>query len=174
MPDGNTIAHLEVIRQDIRDEIKRRIEQRDKFSIQLTFSLGAIVAVSFSTTGFGKVLIAAPLVSIYFTMLIIYSYRLHDLLAAYLREEIEPKLARLCGTSLEIEWETYYKDKKHEKPGMRRAFFLFALWVVCIGSLVYLWLAERDQPGFKVVLIVVTVIYIVVPIVITCQGKPKG
>jgi hypothetical protein len=49
--------HLEKIRDDIRDEIKRRIDQRDKYSIQLTVVLSAIVGVSFSKPGFEKILL---------------------------------------------------------------------------------------------------------------------
>ncbi len=165
MTEEKAIAHLEAIRQDIRDEIKRRIEQRDKYSIQLTIALGAIVAVSLSATGLGKVLIAAPLVSIYFTVLILYSYRIHRLLAVYLREKIEPELARLCGTSPTIEWETYYAA--HAVPGIRRTFFLGALWVVCIASLAYLWMAESGQAEFRMALIVATTIYILASIAIT-------
>jgi hypothetical protein len=144
------IAHFETSRQDVRDEIKRRIEQRDKYSIQLSLALAALLAVSFSTTGLRAVLIAAPLVSIYFTVLILYSYRVHHVLAKYLREEIEPELARLCGTPVNKEWENYYQTQ--EIPGIRRQFFLAALWVICTLSLLYLWLAERNQLGWPLLL----------------------
>jgi hypothetical protein len=59
MEGQEAIKHLEALREDARDEIKRRIEQRDKYSIQLTIALAAIVAVSFSYPHFGKVLIVA-------------------------------------------------------------------------------------------------------------------
>ena len=167
MTNDKAIAHLESIRHDIRDEIKRRIEQRDKYSIQLTIALGAIVALSFSTTGFRIAIVAAPLVSIYFTVLILYSYRIHRILAHYLRDNIEPTLARLCGTPPEIEWETYYAA--HAVPGIRRRFFLFALWVVSLGSAGYLWIAGREQSDFelRVALVVASVIYILVAAVVT-------
>jgi len=97
-------AHLEKLRDDVRDEIKKRIEQRDKYSIQLTIALGAIVAFTFrsGSSGSSQALIAAPLVSIYFTVLILYSYRIHKILARYLREEIEPRLAELHEISRDI------------------------------------------------------------------------
>jgi hypothetical protein len=158
-------AHLETLRQDVRDEVKKRIEQRDKYSIQLSLALAALVAVSFSTTGLRAVLIAAPLVSIYFTVLILYSYRVHHVLARYLRKEIEPELARLYGTPLAKEWETYYcwedydKKKKREVPGIRKRFFLVALWVVSTLSLSYLWLAQRNQLEW-LLLLVASVVYV--------------
>ena len=164
MTEEKAIEHLEAIRQDVRDEIKRRIEQRDKYSIQMTMALGAIVALSFPTD-FGKALMAAPLITIYFTVLVLYSYRIHGLLVLYLREEIEPELARLCGTSREKEWETWYKA--HAVPGIRRAFFLCTLWLVCIASPAYLWMAETEQTEFRMALIVATTIYILAASAIT-------
>lgn len=141
-------AHFGTLRQDARDEIKKRIEQRDKYSIQLSIALAALLAVSFSTTGLRAVLIAVPLVSIYFTILILYSYRVHHILAKYLREEIEPELARLCETPVDKEWETYYATQR--VSGIRRKFFLYALWVVGTLSLIYLWLTECNQLGVTV------------------------
>lgn len=170
MTEEKAIAHLEARQQDIRDEIKRRIEQRDKYSIQLTIALGVIVVVSFSTTGLRMVLIAAPLVSIYFTVLILYSYCVHDILTKYLCEEIEPELARLCGTSPKKEWETYYQT--HAVPGIRRWFFLLALWGVCAISLIYLWLGQFEQAGFAV-LSVATAVYGLALLAITFWQFPK-
>jgi hypothetical protein len=166
------IAHLEIIRKDTRDEIKQRIEQRDKYSVQLTIALGLIVSVSFANAHFGKVMIAAPLVSIYFTMLILYSYKIHTTLAAYLRNEIEPTLALLCGTDSKKELETYYKEDAHKIPGIRRQFFLWALWVVCLVSLSYLWCKERV--GFETVLIITSLIYIIASVFITCKFRENN
>ena len=167
MAQQRAIAHLEAIRQDVRDEVKRRIEQRDKYSVQLTVSLGAIVAVAFAATGFEKVLIAAPLISIYFTVLILYSYSVHDVLALYLREKLEPELARRCGTPPDLEWERYYRGQAI--LGIRRTFFLIALWAVSVLTMAYLFLREvwmADKPDTVwtdwSVLIVATVIYALV------------
>jgi len=159
------IEHLERLREEARDEIKRRIEQRDKYSIQLTIALGAIVGVAFSELRFERVLIVAPLISIYFTVLILYSYRIHGILALYLRSTIEPELAQLCDTELEWEWEHFYQ--KNAVPGIRRRFLLVALWVVCITSLGYLWATECGVSEFTVVLFVATLICAVAVVVIT-------
>lgn len=160
------INHLEELRKEARDEIKRRIEQRDKYSIQLTIALASIVAVSLATD-YRKVLIVAPLVSIYFTVLILYSYQIHTVLASYLRKGIEPALSSLCGTSPELEWETFYK--KYQVPGIRRNFFMVMLWVICAASLVYLWLSESGDPKFRAVFYVAAIIYTSAVIVITLK-----
>ncbi len=126
------LDHVRAVKLDIRDEIKRRIEQRDKYSIQMTVVLTAVIGVAFSKPGFQNALLAAPLASIYFTVLILYSYRVHGVLARYLREVVDPILAKAAGAAPELEWESYYRS--HAAPGIRRRFFLTALWVVTIGS----------------------------------------
>jgi hypothetical protein len=167
--DAQAIAHMEVLRKDVRGEIKQRIQQRDTYSIQLTFGLGALLTIALAQPGhgfdLGKVLLAAPLITIYFTVLILYSYRLHKLLALYLRDTIEPELARLCGTPLKSEWEHFYA--LHAVPGIRKAFFLLALWVVTAASLAFLWDAYGQQPDFSPVLGIATVIYTVAAIGVT-------
>lgn len=166
------IQHVERLKQDARDEIKRRIEQRDKYSIQLTVVLSAIVAVSFSDPGLNQVLIAAPLAAIYFTVLILYSYRIHSLLSRYLRDEIEPLLAELTGLQRDIEWEGYYRE--HAIPGIRRSFFLAALWVVTVASLAFLALTESDDPTFRLVVVVVGALYLSACLFITLSlGAPS-
>jgi hypothetical protein len=129
------ILHYQALREDVRTEIKTRIQQRDNFSTQFITALGAIVAVAFAKDGFEKVILIAPLIVIYYTMQILYSYRVHDILARYLREEIEPALTRLCITDPEHEWERYYK--KNAKPGIRRKFFVYVMWIVSSGILLY-------------------------------------
>ncbi len=160
------IEHLRMLREDARDEIKRRIEQRDKYSIQLTIALGAIVAVTLSNE-LNRVLLVAPIVSIYFTVLILYSYQVHHILAQYLRKEIEPALAELCGTDSSKEWEIYYD--KLNVPGIRRSFFLVTLWIVCILSPLYVLLFESDKADceFTLFAVLATLSYLVAAILIT-------
>lgn len=131
------IAHLEKLRDDVRDEIKKRIGQRDSYSISLTIASGTIMAIAFSANRYEEILIALPLISIYFTVLIMYSYEIHRLAARYLREEIEPKIAKLCKTPISIEWETYYR--RNSIPGIRSSFFLIMMIIISAFSLGYLW-----------------------------------
>ncbi len=154
--EERTLAHLEKIREDVRDEIKKRIEQRDKYSIQMTIALGAIVTISFSTPDLRAVLIALPLVSIYFTVLIMYSYEIHHVVAKYLREKVEPELARICSIDKTFEWETFYCGEN--VPGIRRRFFLFTLWGAYILPVVYLWIAHTQHLN-TAILITATVLY---------------
>lgn len=160
MADSPKLSHLEAIRSDVRDEVKRRIQQRDQYSMQLTVALGAIAVGAFSASGTPRVFILAPLVAIYFTTLILYSYRIHDSLAIYLRNEIEPLFEELTGLPKSAEWETWYQASGR-LPGMRRWFFLVEMWTVTAVALIFLWFREWSIPGwFRVILFGATVAYI--------------
>jgi hypothetical protein len=102
------IAHIEAIRTDLRDEVKRRIEQRDAYSIALATASGGAVAVALSNPDFRPAFAAIPLFFLFFTHLLHYSYRVHNRIVRFLRTEIEPELANLCETPRWVEWENYY------------------------------------------------------------------
>lgn len=140
--------HLEDLRNDIRGEIRQRIEQRDKYSVQLTISVAAISAFALSQQGTLRLLFAAPIASLYFTVLILYSYTIHDLLAAYLRDVIEPRLAQRHGIAGDVEFETHYARQR--RPGIRREFFLWAHWVVVIASCMLVFVYTRDETTDRV------------------------
>jgi hypothetical protein len=154
----DAINHLEKLREDIRDEIKKRIGQRDNYSISLTIASGTIMAIAFSASKYKEILIALPLISIYFTVLIMYSYEIHRLAAKYLREEIEPRIAKLCETPISIEWETYYR--KNNIPGIRSSFFLMMMIIISVFSLGYLWYADDVSIDY-IILKIFTIFYTV-------------
>jgi hypothetical protein len=156
--DQRTYEHLEKIKKDLRDEIKKRIDQRDKYSIQLTVVIAALVAIAFSERGFQKALIAAPLASIYFTVLILYSYRVHRLISKFLREVIEPRLAAGAASDPAQEWETYYEA--NAIPGIRKGFFIAALWVVTLASIAFLYAMQWRDESFRAVLVIASVVYV--------------
>lgn len=150
------IDHLEKLREAANGQIRERVAQRDQYAVQLTIALGTILGVALTSalsdpgasmadilTRAHRVLLAAPLVSIYFTFLIFYSYRIHNLLALNLKREVEPRLSELCGTPIEVEWEYY--QLTYAEPGMRRVFFLVSLWTTTIGSLLVILLIEVSR-----------------------------
>lgn len=166
-------AHLEALRSDIRDEIKRRIEQRDKFSIQVTLGLAAIFAFAASEKGDWRVLLAAPMLSVYYTYLILYSYRVHRVLATYLRDQVEPALARTHGLPVDVEWETYYA--RHAVPGIRRPFFVGALWITTLAALAALFKAASvADPGWMPTVAAASVIYLAALGWITYSFRGEG
>ena len=67
----STVEHLYATQKDVRDEIKRRIEQRDKFILQQVVSTALITGFALSEKGSPKLLLAVPFVWIYFTGLVL-------------------------------------------------------------------------------------------------------
>ncbi len=54
---------LLAVREDARGEIKARIEQRDRYSLQLLVGLGAIAAAALSQKGLGWLWLLAPVIA---------------------------------------------------------------------------------------------------------------
>lgn len=158
---GKELARLEAIYQELRSEIRQRIEQRDRYSIQMTVSLAAIVAISATRTDqmreMHRVLLAAPLVSIYYTVLIQYSYAVHSVLSRQLREAIEPAIARLTGVSVEFEIENYYKT--HRVPGIRRTFFMTSMWVMTVCTTLVIGLTEPSWSMDSILVLSASLLY---------------
>jgi len=174
VPDDPKLRHIEAIREDVRDEVKRRIQQRDQYSMQLTVALGAIAVGAYSTNGTTRLFILAPLVTIYFTALILYSYRIHHMLANYLRDVIEPKFEDLTGFPKAAEWETWYQNQG-TRSGVRRWFFVAEMCCVTGITMVFLWHKEWSTPGwFHTVLSLATIAYLVfVPCTMLLVRKRK-
>jgi hypothetical protein len=101
MTVSEQIAHLEHLRNDLRDEIKRRNEDRERYQIEILTLFGTIIVFSFLNEGPHLLLSAIPAISLYFNFSIQSSYLAHRLLTRHLREHIEPTLAALLGTKLE-------------------------------------------------------------------------
>ncbi len=174
-----SLQHFQSLRQDIREEMKYRIQQRDTYSIQMTLALGTLVGVAATSVATQtqstsvasivnlayRAIIAAPLIAIYYTTLILYSYRVHRLLSKYLREVIEPELARLSNVSIDVEWENWYT--KNAVPGIRKSFFLSSLWLITILSPLYVAFSEQWQGTFLLPLGIVSFLYLLVAIWIT-------
>ena len=47
---SDKLAHYDQVRQDLRDELKQRIVQRDNFAIQFFVALGTIAAGAITST----------------------------------------------------------------------------------------------------------------------------
>ncbi len=168
--NSEKIQHLENIRNDVRDEIKNRITQRDKYSIQQLISLGVITGVAFSRPELIYVLFIAPAVSLYYTMLLIYSYKIHDFSTKYLREVLEPELADLCDLNQKIELQNYYRNNK-SKPGIRREFFIATMWIVVTSTLFYLWYIYYLDQSFVIVLFVLSIVFVTAAVFLTRDFK---
>ncbi len=142
--------------EDLRGEIKQRIEQRDKYSTQMLIAIAGIL--SFGLIGMsdarGYAVLIAPPVALAYTALIQYSYRIHAVLTTYLRNQVAAKTRSLCsdpGATNDdpaewevsrwdqvpvhgLNWETYCAVQKI--IGVRQAVFLPIMWGVLLVSLI--------------------------------------
>jgi len=154
---SETITHLEVLRADARDEIKRRIAERGTFSGQLVLAVTSSFAVAAAGGDrFIRVLLAVPPAVGFFVLMVLHSCRIHEAIVSYLRWEIEPRLSAASGTPLRLEWETYYGARYLQ--GLHRGFYK-AVLVLCAISFptivaivekkgFYLWLAVCLGVGY--------------------------
>ncbi len=101
---------------EARVEIRQRVTQRDQYVTKLAVSLAAVIGASIT---YDKPLIIAiaPIISIYFCLLIDYSYKVHQALSQYLANNIESQIKELIKTSLDDqkpileEYETMFLKK---------------------------------------------------------------
>lgn len=134
--NDSRLQYLLATYDELRNEIKLRIQQRDNLAIQYIVSLGVLSGIAFTEykyTCFAVLLI--PLITIFFSVQIFSSYSVHDRLVKFIREHIEVNL----GEILEIEkenlpnyfWEQFCeKDRirhKVKNPGSRKFFFQMLL-----------------------------------------------
>ena len=160
--------HYENINSDIRNEIKQRITQRDSYSVQMIVSVGVLLTIAFGNSKYDKVIIALPLFSIYYTMLILYSYKIHKNLTDYLVYELYPIYSTLYeGISIKSEWELYHQINQ-TKPGIRKIFFKTSMPIVSIFSFLYLICKYPNCPQFLYILIPIYLVYFISNYLILC------
>lgn len=131
--------YLMQIYLDLRDEIKMRIAQRNNFALQFIITIGALLGFGFSENKYsGYCLLAIPLTSIYFFVQVFNSYAIHDLLAKFIRENIEVKIAYIMNISSnhmhEYFWERYcqFDREKHKIKfsGINKQFYEYVIFIM--------------------------------------------
>lgn len=161
--DDKKISHYEKVREDIRGEIKLRIRMRGRFATYMVTLLALLCAVAFADDGYRQVLLVAPFLSVFFTTQILYSYRKHETLARYLRDVIEPALAKLHRIDPTREWHAY--GHKTARSGFHRNFLLWAMWIVCAGLMTLLWFQSASD--FQLTVYLFAGVYLIAMIAVT-------
>jgi hypothetical protein len=181
------LEHYDNVRNDMRDEVKRRISQRDRFGIQCFITIGALLIAA---TQMHWVLLTIPAIAIYYTMQIFYSYQMHDVIIAYLKNVVEKCTQSLlrgeeCNDEEApqwMEWEEFLEKNRNKEntertprkrsmfQAIRRNFFLLVMWVVTIASISGLTLLLHSNDTLHdggIALVTVSAIYIILNIAIT-------
>lgn len=126
---------------DLRDEIKRRVDQRTHISYFVIAIMVGVLGL-YVTSENPLVLVLAPSVLMYWLSIIDSSYSHNKELTEYIRERIEgKKLPSLIGRTNDkqgwISWETYYSrdDKKRysrKRYSSRYKVYIISSWFIYI------------------------------------------
>ena len=121
------------IYKDLRDEIKRRIEERNNYFIQAILSFGAILTVVFTQSRLFSICacLAGFILSFIFFMLIRRSYTIGEDIKRYLKVHIEPRMQNLST----VKPLQRYREKEREKKikELKNMVFYKRIWNTCSG-----------------------------------------
>ncbi len=105
----NTIRHLDEIRNDIRNEIKFRVSQRDSYLIQMLIGIVGLITIGFQWN-IQQLFIFLPMIPLFYTYQIQNSYQISFICIKFLHDVIDPKLNLLCQLPARYEWEKYFSQ----------------------------------------------------------------
>ena len=158
----NRIKYLISLEGELRNEVKQRISQRDGFATQFLIGCGTVLTLSFLEFPFASFLIwLMPLVTIFYSIQILYSYTIHDNLTRFLRKHIEPELSRLLEINQAYRqnyfWETrcsFDRNLVNSKyPGIRKGFFekvIFVTPIVAFVIFILLGYLRTNEAGVRI------------------------
>lgn len=116
---------------DLRDEIKRRVDQRTHISYFVIAMMVGVLGL-YATSENPYVLLFAPSILLYWLSIIDSSYSHNKELTEYIRKEIEgEKLPSLIGESW-INWETYYSEEPKRRFSSRYKVYIISSWFIYI------------------------------------------
>ena len=153
------LVHYDNLRQDIRDEMKQRITQRDNLAIQFFVFMGVIITGTIAATEY--LLLLLPFVAFYFTTQILYSYRIHYALKCFLVERVEKNIIRIIDSDDRSEWQSFIDNpddgnSRAISTGVRKNFFIGCIWVVSLGSIIcsaMLFIINNKTNQFHIIVI---------------------
>ena len=105
-------------------------------------AVGAVITAVLSTNLDVSIyfLLIAPLLAIFYSTQILYSYSMTDKISKYIIDKLDKPLEKILGTE---EWESYsWRTKQKTKTrstGIRKDFFRGAMWVItflCLGAVI--------------------------------------
>lgn len=117
-PDINPSFKLQIlleIYKDLRDEIKRRVDERNKYFVQAIMFFGALLAVGYT----GKreyaisALVAGPWLSLLFLFLIYRSFTIGENIKLYLKHWVEPSLLNMSNVPT---WQIFREEFRKNNP----------------------------------------------------------
>ena len=149
------IEYLFQTHNELRDELKSRIAQRDNLATQYITIVGVLIGIEFTDIKYAYFcVLLIPLITLYFAVQIFSSYDVHDRLVKFIRDKIETKI----GEKLNIPndelsdyfWEQYCKVDREihniKMPGGRKSFFQFMVnFVPFISGIAFILLSLQKN-----------------------------
>ena len=133
------LERLESLWNDSRKEVLQRITQRDTYFIRMSILIGATFVGTIKHAG---ILFVAPIIALYYSILIFHSYQIHKALASYMRDELEVKIQGLLGQDY-LEYEQMFKSKN--LVGVRSWMYeKLTLAISCIVGLAALFVDAKN------------------------------
>lgn len=113
--------------EELRNELKQRISQRDNFSVQFVVACCAVLALTASMAD-KYLIMLLPLITIFFATQIFESYKVHERLVEFIRDTLEEKISNQIGEDFkDCLWETHCKHIRElmldQNVGGRKRFF---------------------------------------------------
>lgn len=124
---------------ELRDELKMRIQQRDNLAIQFIVIVGVLSGIAFTDYSYAYFsILIIPLMTLFFSIQIFSSYEVHDRLVKFICEHIEVELGRVLEVNerklYNYFWEQYCKKDREmhnvKMPGGRKGFFQILLMII--------------------------------------------
>jgi len=113
--DSDKLSHYDKVRRDMREEVVKRISQRDRFGIECFIAIGTL---TIAATQIGWALFAAPLISLYYSTQIFESYKLHEKITSYIALVVEENIDSLLkNRDPKVQWEEWqlFSDRLREE-----------------------------------------------------------
>lgn len=127
----NYLLNLE---NDIRDEVKKRVAQRDSFAVQCIVAAGVLIGLSITESAFAPyIILLFPLIAFFYINQINHSYAVHAKLMEFIVDKIEVDIKKLYNGEKSLGWNNYaYKEEKKNKDafGKRRNFFNYVIYFI--------------------------------------------
>ena len=96
--DAQKFQYLLMAYDELRDELKMRIQQRDNLAIQFIVIVGVLSGIAFTDYSYAYfTILIIPLMTLFFSIQIFSSYEVHDRLVKFIREHIEVELGHVLN-----------------------------------------------------------------------------
>lgn len=144
---------LKALWEESREEIRQRINQRDKYVVQMMIGFVGVIGAS-RFIDVSSLWVLSPLPLFYYSLMTYHSYLIHKQLARYLSDNLEPKIKDIVRLKEfdYMEYENFFLTEK--SVGVRCWIFRMIPIFVSVFIFIFLLGYSLDQYSFNHYLII--------------------